>query len=288
MDIRGLLRSPLAPLYLRPAFDRLAVPVIAGWYFPLSRAWAAARAADGDPDKLMEALPALSRRPRAAARALARLTPRIERHQRTADRWEAALFGPKEEDPKALAALESARQGAAQAMMLGRLYFLGLHLADRFPPIAWDLAGPAAVARRHGARRADPARAFEMREPGAAFELSRPIPQGEIETQWLRGPAMAGGKPDTLWARIERPRGRGPHPALVFTHGICMETEFWREEDGPAERLAAEGIAVVRPEGPFHGRRTREGFFGGEPVFAFGPLGLLDYFEAHVRELGRL
>ena len=82
--------------------------------------------------------------------------------------------------------------------------------------------------------------------------------------------------------------GAAPCPALVFTHGISMENEFWREEDGPAQLLAAEGLAVVRPEGPFHGRRRRAGFFGGEPVFALGPLGLLDYFEAHVRELGRL
>ncbi len=50
----------------------------------------------------------------------------------------------------------------------------------------------------------------------------------------------------------------------------------------------AEGIRVIRPEGPWHGRRRLPGTYGGEPVLARGPGGLLDYFHAHVIELGRL
>ena len=41
---------------------------------------------------------------------------------------------------------------------------------------------------------------------------------------------------------------------------------------------------VIRPEGPWHGRRRAQGFFGGEPVLAKSPLGVLDYLHAAVLE----
>ena len=43
---------------------------------------------------------------------------------------------------------------------------------------------------------------------------------------------------------------------------------------------------MIRPEGPWHGRRRLAGTYGGEPVLARGPGGLLDYFHAHVDRTG--
>ncbi|MCH9050416.1 MAG: hypothetical protein IIA72_04965, partial [Proteobacteria bacterium] len=51
-----LLAGPVADLVLRPWFDRLAIPAIADWYCPLSRAWAAALVADGAPERFADAL----------------------------------------------------------------------------------------------------------------------------------------------------------------------------------------------------------------------------------------
>ncbi|MDX1483727.1 MAG: hypothetical protein R3229_04520 [Alphaproteobacteria bacterium] len=286
MDLSALLRSPLAGLFLRPAYDRLAVKAIAGLYFPLSRAWAAGLAADGDAERLMAALPTFAGRRAAAGRALDRLAPRARAYAAALAAWEDALFAAGGGDG-VLADLEHRRAAAAQSLMAGRLCFLGAHLRRRFPPIAWSVPGRDAVARRHGPRLASAAEAFA---PGAVpqMETSRAIAEEGFETYWLRAPARVGGEADTLWARVEAPSAPGPHPVLVFTHGICMESEFIYTIGSPSGELAASGLAVIRPEGPYHGRRRMRGFFGGEPVIALGPMGMLDYFEAHVRELAWL
>ena len=289
MDLAAFLRSPLSRLVLRPAYDRMAVLAIARLYFPLSRAWAAALAAEGDAERLAAQIPGLAGRRRTAEKALTRLAPRIEAYETAVRRWEDAFFGAAHENASDLAEIERARALAAQALMLGRLGFLRAHLTKGFPAVAWSMADFDAVRRRHGPRLIEPAAAFPPSpEEQPRFETSRVIAGRDFDTHWLRAPSDVGGEDDTLWARVERPRGGGSHPVLIFTHGICMEMEYWLEEDGPSQALAASGIAVVRPEGPFHGRRRRKGFFGGEPVFAQGPMGMLNYFEAHVRELGRL
>jgi len=40
--------GPLGALVMRPWYDRLAVKLVPQWYFPLSRAWAAALECGGD------------------------------------------------------------------------------------------------------------------------------------------------------------------------------------------------------------------------------------------------
>ncbi|HEY9550001.1 MAG TPA: hypothetical protein VIR45_10915, partial [Kiloniellaceae bacterium] len=40
--------DPVGGLVMRPWYDRLAVKVVAGWYLPLSRAWAAALESGAD------------------------------------------------------------------------------------------------------------------------------------------------------------------------------------------------------------------------------------------------
>ena len=47
-DPYALLEGGLGNLLLRPWFDRLALGWVSRLYFPLSRAWAAATAADGE------------------------------------------------------------------------------------------------------------------------------------------------------------------------------------------------------------------------------------------------
>ncbi len=137
---------------MRPAFDRAAVPAIARLYLPLSRAWAAGLAAQGDAERLIAEIPDLAGRRRTVERSLRRLAPRARGFAAAATAWEAAFFGGGEHGPAGLALMEERRARAAQALMLGRLDFLPAHLVKRFPAIAWAMAGHEAVARRHGPR----------------------------------------------------------------------------------------------------------------------------------------
>src|SRR3546814_2104258 len=55
-----------------------------------------------------------------------------------------------------------------------------------------------------------------------------------------------------------------------------------------APALTRKGLRVIRPEGPWHGRRRMPGCFGGEPAMAQGPLGLLKLFAAWGAEVAVL
>jgi hypothetical protein len=280
LDLGPMLEGTMADLVLRPWFDRVALHAIVHWYFPLSRAWAAA--IDGaDVDAFLAAVGPV-RVPRAqAARAVAHVAARQRAYEAAAAAWTRAFFGPARLGAAARAEVEERRLLAAHAAMASRSAFLPLHLARRLPAIRWAVADVATVEARHGAR----LRAPFPPPPTADAELSHDMPGFPGRVRWLRFPSGD----DIAWARITTPEARSDPATLIFLHGIAMETEFWRGDPRMALRgLVEAGIRLVQPEGPWHGRRREPGWFGGEPAIAQGPLGMLDLFEQWVAEVGRL
>jgi hypothetical protein len=285
--IERLVRSSAGGLLLRPWFDDAALRLLTQWYFPLSRAWAAALTPQMSPEGFNEAVRCGRFGRRLVPSILARAQTRLAAMAAADARWTESFFG----DGPARADAEFTRLRAA-AMLTGlRSAFLPLHLETPLRAVAFDVEAPDAVARRHGDRLLRPDRAFADVFGPASIEPSRGfLAPGGVEG-WVRFPApepMLG----TTWARVSSPAivsGAGPRmPSLIFAHGIAMETEFTGESRNPLGGLLAAGIRVIRPEGPWHGRRRLCGTYGGEPVLARGPGGLLDYFQAHVIEIGRL
>jgi hypothetical protein len=169
--------------------------------------------------------------------------------------------------------------------MAARGLFLGLRLRGQAPALRWEIAGADAVERRHGARLAAGVCAFPPPE-AARIEASRPIRSGRRQRYWLRFVSPALG--DLAWAQVVEPLGRRDPPTLICQHGIGVEAEFWTDPHDALNDLVEAGVRVVKPEGPWHGRRALAGYFGGEPVLARAPLGILDYFQATVGEAGAL
>lgn len=288
MGLSAFLTSPLSRLILHPTYDRLAVTALARFYFPVSRLWAMALDDGGSGDTMLAKLPRLARHRPRLDRAIAHARDRARAQADAHARWEDAMFGGAEVRPESLTRIERARAAACQSLMTARSAFLPLVRAARLTPFGWDIQPHDAVEARHGARLTAVAAAFPAPDRLPKFALSRPVPGNGFETLWLRADTTVAGRPDTLWARVERPLGAAHAGALIFTHGISMETEFWRESSSLTSDLARAGVTVIRPEGPWHGRRRLAGTFGGEPTLALGPMGLLDYFDAHVREFALL
>ncbi|HYN39277.1 MAG TPA: hypothetical protein VES39_08495 [Rhodospirillales bacterium] len=284
-----LVRSAVGGLILRPWFDDAALRLLTQWYFPLSRGWAAALAANGSPDCFAAAIPC----GRLARRLLPGILKRAQARQTALDAaddaWEDSFFG----DGPARGDVEAERLSAAGALTNLRSAFVPLHLQSALPAVAWEIESPASVAHRHGARLAHPEDAFADAFDPAGIDASRGFLSRHGVEGWLRFAAATAAVTGPAWARVSAPVvaggiGSPPMPSLVFTHGIAMETEFTGDARNPLGALVAEGIRVIRPEGPWHGRRRLPGTYGGEPVLARGPGGLLDYFHAHAIELGRL
>jgi pimeloyl-ACP methyl ester carboxylesterase len=287
LDKTAPLDRAMSDLVLRPWFDKVALHAIVHWYFPLSRAWAAAIASEGNLDAFLAEIGIHSRVPRQQVQhTLDFVVRRHAAYQDVAAAWRETLFAPKEPATAALREAERRRISRAQAAMTARSAFVPLHLMRRVPAVKWRMPTVAEVASRHASRLVEPEAAFPL-PPEPVFDVSHAVPAQGARVQWLQFAATVGGVRDTAWARVVTPTAADP-PTLIFLHGVAMETEFWREDPMMLSGLAEAGIRVIRPEGPWHGRRRPPGFYGGEPVIAQGPLGMLDLFAAWVAEVGAL
>ena len=314
------------PFILRPWFDRMALPLLLRFFFPLSRAWAAAarhgaarhgaarhgaarHGAAGHGavgDFLRDAYGPEGKPPapgRQAAKFVATVAARQRAYEAAERAWRALYFGPEgggpapspeAPSPEVLVEAQTARRDAAQRFMAARAAGLPLHVARGFPPLRFEIAPPAQVEAAHGARLRDPEAAFPPPEPPAVAASHR-VPSAQGQDHWLRFAAPTLG--DTAWARVTEPEpepesgaagARGKWPSLIYLHGIGMETELWSTMIDSSLPLVRNGVRVIRPEGPWHGRRRPEGWYGGEIAMGRGPLGFIELFEAWVAEVAAL
>jgi hypothetical protein len=273
-------------LLLRPWFDRATLRWVTRVYFPLSRAWAAARAADGDVDACADAL-GLADPPRRTLTRLVRTVAAADRaHRRAEAAWDAAFHAADRPPEAHLVAAEAARERAAERLMLTRFRALPLHLRHRLPAVAYRTVGRATLDRVHGARLAGPAPAFPP-PPGPEMRESHRVAGPDGTVSWLDWTAPVLG--DRARARVIAPPDAADPPTLIHLHGIAMELELWRAAEDPVNALArTHGLRIVRPEGPWHGHRCPRDAWGGEPAVARAPAGYLDLMQAWVAELGQL
>jgi predicted esterase len=265
-------------LIFRPWFDALAVRVVTRGYFPLSRGWAAAWAADGDPERFREeagaGLPDL-----VARRTLAKIAESARTYEAAVAAWEAELFASLSPSQDRLIAAERTRNRAAFRFMRGRIAFLPW--LRRLPPVRWSVTPPEEVEVRHGSRLARPETAYPP-PAQTKIDASHAISRDGRRTYWLRFPSPVLG--DTAWAKVTEPEGGDNPPTLIFLHGIGVELEMWPPAADPLDDLVDHGVRIVRPTAPWHAQRMRRGFYGGEPIMARGPDGLLTFFQASVAE----
>ncbi|MPZ10174.1 MAG: hypothetical protein GEU89_08145 [Kiloniellaceae bacterium] len=278
--------DPLGALVMRPWYDRMAVNVVARWYLTLSRAWAAALASGGDPASFAGEL-GLERLPQGlcgwqVARGLAATTMLARVHAGAEAHWQDVFFGAGAPSDATLVAAERGRRRSAHNLMAARRHFSCLR--KRIDPLRWAIPRPAEMPPM-SALQGDGGTCIQLPgEPSAfpAVELSHWVPGPYGRQAWLRfaAPGLPG---DTAWAQVFEPVGVANPPTLISLHGICMESEHWgRATDSVdvAPALALKGLRVIRPEGPWHGRRQLPGTYGGEPAMAQGPLGFLKLFRA--------
>ena len=284
--------NPLGGLVMRPWYDRLALHAVSRWYLPLSRAWAAALAHPDDEAAFAEAA-GLAAFPGGLTgsrlrRAIAKTRQR-ESDYRSADmRWLEALFAPVAPSDGVLVTRERARLAAASALMAARAGFMPIR--RRAAQVRWRMTPPADFAPpQDWLGSAGTCIAPPVGEGPAAplppVEVSHPVPGPFGPERWLRFPSP-GLPGDTAWARVFEPEGVENPPSFINLHGIGMELDFWSGAIDSTASLLHKGLRVIRPEGPWHGRRRIAGCYGGEPAMALGPEGFLKLFSAWGAEAG--
>ena len=197
--------------------------------------------------------------------------------------WDSAFFAVRPPQPRNLVRAEVDRRQAAQKAISGGAAFLRLCKPMRAPREPMKdpdqaLANAKALSQRDGA---------DFPAPDAlAVEKSHPVPSSYGREYWLRFHSPLMG--DRAWAHVYEPLDCPDPPTLIFLHGIAMELEYWTDLTDPINALTRRGIRVIRPEGPWHGRRRLPGYFGGEPALTGGLPGFFKLFRAWAAELACL
>ncbi len=276
-------------VFFRPWWDAVGVPAVSGLYFPLSRAWAAAAAADGDMDTFAATLgfaragPVLARRANAVA-GLAKAYATGE------EAWRRAMFPTKVGDVTSEAAtaernaITRHRDSLSFRFMSARRGFLPW--LRRLHRVAWDIAGPGEVEASRGAFLSKQDLAYAA--PAVPdISVSAPLVNWRRRQYWLRYRSPVLG--DEAWAHVYEPANTAATTtSMIFLHGIAVDGDMWPEAGDPFASLLARNIRVIRPTGPWHGRRMIKGFYGGEPIIARGIEGMLGAFQAWLAEIAIL
>ncbi len=292
--IERFVRSPAGALIARPWFDSLALLMLARFYFPLSRLWAAAGVAEGSVARFAEAAP-IRRLSGSLAARTGRALAEFERTRTAARaaeaRWEGVFFGGvsgNRESHSELVALEAERQRFSHAHMASRSRFSYLLPVRRVPLVRWEVPSPDALAAAYGEALARPEAAYAPPESMPTVERSRAVPGPGWRASWLRYRSPSPRLGDVAYAKVYEPESATDPPTLIFGHGVCVETDQWRGVVDSAIGLCRQGIRVIEPTAPWHGRRTPAGWYGGEPFIGRGPIGALDLFTGLAREMAVL
>lgn len=281
--INRLIAGPFGGFLLHPWYDPVALRAILKVYLPLSRAWAAASGAAGDVEQFIAGVGAPLRTTRRLSAAVAEIERRRLAYSAAEARFAEVAFGAAGD----LAHAMHARIVSADAWMSARSLFLPTVLSTSVPTIKLGIETQDAIEARHVARRRDPASAFGL-VSGAVTE-SRVLAGADRALSWIRFPCADIAEPG--WARVETPVDGPARGTVIFLHGILMEREFFNglyEYAPPFLDVAHGPMRLIQPEGPWHGRRMVPGWYGGEPLLGNPTGGLLDYFAAHVAEVGGL
>jgi len=267
---------------LRPWFDRLALNFVSNWYLPLSRGWAAGVGSEGSYDRFCEEIGPAADRIGQIRNLLVKMLDRRRLRDEILAAWEEDFFAESAPAQDQLIARELARVHTTNSFMGMRRAFLPIR--KKLPAARWDVKSPAEVRALQADRLADLATAYAEPEAIPVTE-SHTIPGPRGPEWWVRMKSPSAVAGDTAWARVQAPQNGPIRGVLTLLHGIGMEPEMWRSLASPAAALIDQGICLISPEGPWHGRRCPTGEYGGERILARGPSGFIDLFEAWVAEL---
>ncbi len=278
-------RGPLAYGLADRIFDRPAFWGVLEWWLPLSRLWAAALEAEGDIDAFRRAAPFAGGSSIVLSRVLEGVVRQRRRHDAVDRAWREAFFGSAAHDSVRLSELERRRSRAAFWLTAQRLRFAPLRFLARVAPMRFDVPSPSDAKRIYDPATPDVAAIYGAPSQLPDVEQSRSIMSAAGEDCWLRfcSPSLRMG--DTVWARVHSPRGVTDPPTLIFGNGVFIEPDHLGRPTGDVQLLVRRGLRVIEIESPWHGRRQRRGFYGGEPFFGTAPLGTIDLFAAQACEM---
>jgi len=278
----GKLRRLLVGTILaRPWFDAAALFSLRHFFFPASRLLAAADEARGDVGQFAKAVP-LPEHYSPGVR-LQRLLARLERARAASNAidevWERLFFEEASSSECDRIVAESKRIKARHDLNSMR-WPLRLLLPLSVPMARLVIATPESFTAGYKEALNNPIAALPLDD----VTVSRQLPRPTGVDYWLRFRSPYHRLGDVVTARVHEPIGAINPPTIIFGHGICVDFDHWMGLIDESVNLVKYGFRVIRPEAPWHGRRTPRGYFAGERTISIFPIGIIDSMRAAVAE----
>lgn len=284
------MASPAGRFIARPWLDACALYLLKYWFFPLSRLWAAARAAEGDVDRFVESVP-LEQPNRSQRKVIAGALREFEQARLKAfsieQLWVQYFFGKESVAAERLPIIEEMRLDFRTAYNMTRKKFAPLRSLVK-TSVSMNPPSPEDVASRYGEDGETLAAHFAPPGQFPEVEISQIIPSRHGKDYWLRFRSPSQHMDDLVYARVHQPDGVDNPPTLIFGHGICVEFDHYHQLIDEVTQLTQLGIRVVRPEAPWHGRRVLPGHYGGEQFLSKIPISMFDFIAAQHQEWATL
>ena len=256
------------------------------WFFPLSRLWGAARAAAGDVDEFIRHVP-LSEPSPSQRRKIAKALNEFERCRlkafSTEQLWHDYYFGGAPVEKNRLPIVEEMRLDFRTAYNMTRRAFIPLRRLV-MTSVYMDPPTPDLVEKRFGKGAEKLEALFALPTTLPDVEVSRPLPTDAGSDRWIRFRSPSHTLDDLAYARVHEPAGVENPPTLIFGHGICVEFDHYHQLLDEVTELTNNGIRVIRPEAPWHGRRVLPGHYGGEQLLSTTPNSMFDFLASQHQE----
>lgn len=282
---QNLLRGVAGLALAQPWFDPVALALLRRYFFPLSRLWAAARIAHGNAERFYAEVP-IHRGRSDDARVMAALGTFEEARagvNAIEAEWHRVFFGPDDHPADYRTAVERARIARRHAYNATRRAFAFLRDSD-VPRVKQKVEAPEEVEAIYGGALRELAPFVAPPAAMPQLEESRPVPGAVGVDTWLRFESPSKRLGDLVYARVHAPENVPNPPTIIFGHGVCVEFDHWKGLIDEVGGLVAEGVRVIRPEAPWHGRRVPPGYYGGERLVGTFPTGPLDAFTGALQE----
>jgi len=283
---QSVVESPAGRLVARPWLDKVVLHLLKYWYFPLSRLWGAARAAEGDVDRFIAQVP-LQKPSQSQRKAIHQALHQFERARLKAfsidHLWRECFFGKQAVSQERLPIVEEMRLDFRSDYNMSRKKFRRLRKLVK-TSVAMNPPTPADVSQQFGEKGEQLAPLFELPDQFPKIEVSRPINATHGRDYWLRFASPSAHMNDMVYARVHEPDGVDNPPTLIFGHGMGVEFDHYHQLLDEVTCLTSMGIRVIRPEAPWHGRRVLPGHYGGEQFLSKIPVSMFEFVGAQHQE----
>ncbi|MCF6194994.1 MAG: hypothetical protein L3J46_11745, partial [Kangiellaceae bacterium] len=280
-SISTLFSSPLAVCLTRPYLDRIILNGLQKHFFPISRLWAAAEFSGLDIEEFerQSCLKISNKNSKKLATVLEQFNQQKNRSRAADKHWEKALFGNTDDANSYYVEAEKNRLENRTLLNMQRKKFSFLKKSVKHSVLLNPIS-PKELAKRFGSTSATMDKHFDPVDTFPQIKLSKEIVSEQQSLRWIKFKSPNKTMNDTVYARVQSPLGISDPPTLIFGHGIAVDFDHYQYQIDELLPLVQMGIRVMRPEAPWHGRRTPIGRYSGEELLSRTPGGMFDFIAA--------